>query len=517
MLAESLPGKLYHFWLHSAIFALLQRIYGAVRHVYLHSCTHALLTHESAVQRAYASSLFARLIRGLFGWIVKLCGRILDFFGRVNAGSVNHKLWLRFGRTSRFLRYDFLFGAFLCCMFLCPHDFWSNTYALLAAAGFLVLLFFAAARKRQALPDFTLLSLPFFLFACACVLSLSFTRDLADSVRVLMFYLTAFLLCFLAAGAAADRKTLMTVLGFLYAAVVLTAVYAFVQRIMGVEVSSSYTDLSINTGVPGRVYSTLDNPNNYAEFLVLMTPLAAAWAINVKAKLGNLPLSFPLICGLVLPLGAILMTYSRSGWIALALAALVFVYFTDKKLIPVLFLLGVLCIPFLPDSVITRFLTLFNSADSSNNHRIHVWQGVLLLLRDNWSTGIGLGPNSFAEVYPLYARRLAMDGAPHSHMVYMELIVETGAFGFLSFMWFYLRTIRRAGARLAKRLDPFLRFALIGCLAALVGIAFSCLVEYVWYYPRVQFAFFLVCGFCCGLCASREAFLRLPDPAPVRK
>ena len=214
MLAESLPGKLYHYWLHSAIFSLLQRMYRAVRHVYLHSGAHALLTHESAVQRAYASSLFARLLRALFRGILWLCGRILDFFGRVNAGGINHRLWLRFGRTSRFLKYDFLFGGFLCCMFLCPHDFWSNTYALLAAAGFLVLLFFAAARKRQALPDFSLFGLPFFLFLCACVLSLAFTRDLGDSVRVLMFYLTSFLLCFLAAGAAADRKTLMTVLGF---------------------------------------------------------------------------------------------------------------------------------------------------------------------------------------------------------------------------------------------------------------------------------------------------------------
>ena len=513
MLAESLPGKLYHFWLHSAVFALLQHICAGVRRVYLLSAAHALLTHESAVQRAYASSLFARLVRALFRGLLGLCGRILDFFGRVNAGSVNHRLWLRFGASSRILKYDFLFGGFLCGMFLCPHDFWSNTYALLAAAGFLVLLFFAAARKRQALPDFSLFGLPFFLFLCACVLSLAFTRDLGDSVRVLMFYLTSFLLCFLAAGAAADRKTLMTVLGFVYAAVVLTAVYAVIQRIQGVEVSSSYTDLSINAGVPGRVYSTLDNPNNYAEFLVLMTPLAAAFAINVKAKLGNLPLSLPLICGLVLPFGAILMTYSRSGWISLALAGLVFVYFADKKLIPVLFLLGVLCIPFLPDSVITRFLTLFNSADSSNNHRLHVWQGVLLLLGDNWRTGIGLGPNSFAEVYPLYARRLAVDGAPHSHMVYLELIVETGAFGFVSFMWFYLGTIRRAGARLAKSRDPMLRLALIACLAALVGIAFSCLVEYVWYYPRVQFAFFLVLGLACGLSAPRDAYVRLPEPA----
>ena len=117
---------------------------------------------------------------------------------------------------------------------------------------------------------------------------------------------------------------------WLYAAVMVTAAYAVVQRIMGVEVNASLTDLALNEGVPGRVYSTLDNSNNYAEFLVLFTPLCAAWAINLK----DVRARFVFSCALALPMLALVMTYSRSGWLSFMLAVLVFVYYTTSGSYP---------------------------------------------------------------------------------------------------------------------------------------------------------------------------------------
>lgn len=499
MLAESLPGKLYHFWCNSAVLGLLRRIYLWFHNAWMHSLIHRMLVHESRIQRAYENSLFATVIRAVLAGIAWLFSRILGGIGRVNAGGLNYRLWNRFGSSSVILKYDVLLGAFLALMFLCPHELWSNTYALLASVAFLLLYLAVCGQQGRKPLDPAKLGLPFFLFICATVLSMAFSKTPADSFRVLLFFLTAFLLCYLVAGAIRDRKSLMTILGMLYAAVFLTACYAIVQRILGVEVSSSFTDLSLNKGVPGRVYSTLDNPNNYAEFLVLMTPFAAAWAINVKARWKNIPLSLPLCIGILLPMLAIVMTYARNGWVAIALAALVFVYFAKKKLIPILFLLAVLAIPFLPDSVTTRFFTIFNSKDSSINHRIHLWRGILLMLKDYGLTGIGLGPESFAEVYPLYARKLAMTGAFHTQMVYLELIVEMGLFGFFSFLWFFLQTIKNAACKLVRTKAPFRKIALCACVAALVGIAFSFGVEYVWYYPRILFAFFIVCGLAIGL------------------
>lgn len=500
MLESSLLGTVYLFWCHSAVFSLLQKVHRCFRNAWMHSLTRRMLVRESRVQRAYEAGLFVHVIRSLLNGFVWLIGSILSLFGRLNAGGVNYRAWQRFGKSSVILKYEFLFGASIAVMFLCHHDLWSNAYGLLMAIALLALYLAVCAGHGRKAFDPAKLGFPFFLFVCAIVLSLAFTPTLDDSIRVLSFYLTAFLMCYLAAGAVRDRRSLMTVLGILYATVLLTACYALIQRfIIGVEPSNSFTDLTLNAGVPGRVYSTLDNANNYAEFLVLLTPLSAAWAINVKAKWKNIPLSLPLCLALAVPMLALVMTYSRNGWVAIALAAVVFVCFAEKKLVPLLFLAVVLAVPFLPASVITRFSTIFTLEDSSNNHRIRIWLATLQMLRDYGVTGIGPGPASFALIFPDYADESARRGAVHTQMLYLELIVEFGLFGFISFMWFYFRTITNSGCKLARLRSKPLRLALCACVASLTGMAFSSLVEYIWFYPRVMFAFFLVCGFAIGL------------------
>ena len=499
MLESSLLGTLYTFWCHSAVFSLLQKVYRCFQNAWMHSLTRRIFVRGSRVQRTYEASLFVHIIRSGLNGLVRLIGGLLSRFGRLNAGGVNYRLWQRFGKSSVFLKYEFLFGASVAVMFLCHHNRWSNTYALLIAIAFLFLyLAVCAGRGRKAF-DPAKLGFPFFLFVCAAVFSLAFTPTLDDSVRVLSFYLTSFILCYLAASAVWDRRSLMTILGMLYAAVLLTACYALIQRfIIGVEPSTSFTDLTLNVGVPGRVYSTLDNANNYAEFLVLMTPLAAVWAINVKTSWKNIPLSLPLCLALAVPMLALVMTYSRNGWIAITLAAVVFVCFSEKKLVPLLFLAAVMAVPFLPASVITRFSTIFTLRDTSNNHRIRIWLSTLHLLRDYGVTGIGPGPDSFALIFPNYAGENTRRGAVHTQMLYLELIVEFGLSGFISFMWFYFQTIKNSACKLVRSSARPLRLALCACTASLIGMTFSSLVEYIWFYPRIMFAFFLVCGFAIG-------------------
>ena len=282
----------------------------------------------------------------------------------------------------------------------------------------------------------------------------------------------------------------MKLLGFIYIAVIVSALFALYQRVTGVEVSASLTDLEINKGVPGRVFGTLDNPNNYAEFLVMMTPLAAVFAANVKRTWMRLPLCL----GILVPFAALMMTYSRSCWISMMLACVIFVYYANKKLIPAFILICVAAIPFLPDSVMVRIQSLFNTHDTSNMFRIYIWTGAIKIVRDYFFTGIGLGPETFALVYPSYANIHAQVGAPHSHMVYMELVIEPGILGFFSFIWFMLRLWKDSARSLLKTSDKTKKLALIACLSSLIAISFAFSVEYVWYYPRTFFTYFILAG-----------------------
>ena len=345
----------------------------------------------------------------------------------------------------------------------------------------LYLILVGSGKRKLMYPD--KLGFPFMLFAIALVLSLLFSQNRSDSMRILLFFAAAFIFTYVIAADMRDAKQLFKLLAFIYAAVIVTAVYA----------DASLTDLTINSGIPGRVTSTLDNPNNYAEFLVLFMPLCAAFAGTRKNQLSCVAL----LIGLVFPAVALIMTYSRSGWISLMLAALIYVWLRNKKLIPLFIALALLAIPFLPSTIVTRLTTIVTSflgssghIDSSAQYRFQLWESVGYMIRDYGVNGIGLGPASFASLSPLYD---TVDGAVHTQSQYFELILETGILGFVSFMWLILRCIKDSVIA-RRRADGLVRALLIACTAAFVGIAFSCIVEYLWFYPRVLFAYFILLG-----------------------
>ena len=483
-------GTVYNVWTHSAFFAILKKIWAPFHRAYDDLAAVKLLRRGDRVQRLYESSLFARIIRFMLELVRKLVGAVSGLI----APAWENSLIVRLCRGSFILNFEFLLGGFICLMFIAPHDYWNNAYAVIAALGFLVLyLILAGCGKRRLLyPD--RLGFPFALFAAALVLSLLFTHDRSDSIRILLFFIAAFIFTYVIAADISDERRLVKLLAFIYAAVFLTSLYAIIQRKLGlVYVNLSFTDPLMNTGLPSRVTSTLDNPNNFAEFLVLLTPLCAAFAGTRKNQLAGAAL----LVGLACPAVALVMTYSRSGWISLMLAAFVYLWLRNKKLIPLFIALAILAVPFLPSTVVTRLTTIVTSflgssghVDSSAQYRFSLWESVGYMIRDYGVCGIGLGPASFASLYSRYA---IVNGAVHTQSQYLELILETGILGFVSFMWLALRCIK--DCVIARRSAGGLTGAvLIACAASFIGISFSGLVEYIWFYPRVLFANFILLG-----------------------
>ena len=78
-------------------------------------------------------------------------------------------------------------------------------------------------------------------------------------------------------------------------------------------------------------------------------------------------------------------------------------------------------------------------------------------------------------------------------MVYLEVWLEMGILGIVSFLAMYLGLIRRA-IRARRYADPMLRNVLTACVSSLAGVSFVCAAEYIWFYPRVLFAFFILIG-----------------------
>lgn len=381
-----------------------------------------------------------------------------------------------------------IYGFVILVCFLCPGELWRNQYALILSIALFALTFLVAWNEKRRPFRIADLGLGLVAFMFACLVGVGVSGSLSEGIRVLCFYLTSFFLCMSLLGTITTRQRLRAILGFVHVTLVVTGIIGFAQRIIGVEVSASLTDLVTNAGMPGRIYSTLENPNNYAEFIVLTFPISLVFCCTIPDRRWK-TLAF---MGLVFPVGALLMTYSRSGWVSFALAAVVFIALWDKRLLPVLAVAVLAALPILPDSIFNRILTIGSTADSSNMYRIYIWESVIRMIGDYGLTGIGLGPGNFAPVYALYCNPIAAP-APHSHMLYMEVWLEMGILGIVSFFAFYLGTIRK-GIRTTGKTDPELRLVLIACVSSLAGIAFICAAEYIWYYPRVMFAFFILLG-----------------------
>ena len=145
-------------------------------------------------------------------------------------GSVTERFVNRFIKGSFFINYETFLGGFILLMFIVPHDYWSNTYALLAVVGLFVLFQFmvaAGARRQFYLHN---MGFPLLLFMIACVFSLGFSNDRSDSFRVLLFYVTALMFVYLIAADITNKERLMKLLGFIYFAVIITSLYAIYQR-----------------------------------------------------------------------------------------------------------------------------------------------------------------------------------------------------------------------------------------------------------------------------------------------
>lgn len=504
MLEQSILGKLYHLWICSWAFSLLQRAYRAVSRAAQHSAILGWLFQEGWLEQAFRGSVVLRLVRGISGWISRLLGRC-DRLGLYQATQDSVILRTVRGSVLRcFGSFEGLFCLFLFVMFVVPHELWNNLYAVAAAFGFLIVYLFLAGAGHRKWVSPELFGLGGLLFLLSLVLSLGFSAALSDSIRIFLFFLASLSFCYIIAANFRETEKLRRLLGYLYAALLVVSLYAIAQNALGlIRENSSFTDLSINKGVPGRVYSTLDNPINLSEFILIFLPLSAAFTATVR----RLWLRIPLTLGLALPAVALVLTYSRGGWIAILLAALVYTFFRCKRLLPVLVVLGICCIPLLPESIMIRLATLAGgSKDSSTLHRLDIWRGVadLLAHRGRFLTGIGLGPRTFSIVYPAYAVGTAKAGAYHSQMHYLELDLELGLLGLFSFFYMMLKYLGRAG-KVIRSGSRERRLILIACVSSIVALAFAGLVEYIWFYQRIMFAFFIFLGILLAAAAPAEA------------
>lgn len=174
---------------------------------------------------------------------------------------------------------------------------------------------------------------------------------------------------------------------------------------------------------------------------------------------------------------ALLLSLTRSAWLGALVAALVIVFFRDKRLLLLAPVLAAALALVLPRDV-ERRLGSFLTPDTSGIDRVYMLEaGMSMVASHPW---LGVGPNMVAEVYPIYvAREAPHRDNQHLHNNLVQIAAERGLPCLVA--WLSLVAVALIGAFRALRRtgdDPRGRALAAGAMGVLVAGFVAGLFEY---------------------------------------
>jgi len=216
----------------------------------------------------------------------------------------------------------------------------------------------------------------------------------------------------------------------------------------------------------GRATGTFVLPGELAAYLIVMLPVAYA-ATREAHQSALRALGW---IAMAIGLAALVLTFSRAGWIGAAAAAAFFVAVRSRgsrhgHLVALLSIAaGAVAV-----------LLLFNSHhDPSEDYtRLSIWQAALQIIDRFPLTGVG--PFDFPSLYALVHVPDADATAFHAHSIYLTFFAEGGILMLAAFAWLAWRFVVELRARMSHQpASPVLALAVT---AGLAGIAVQGLVD----------------------------------------
>jgi len=472
-------------WACSGVKKLLDRFGAWVGRGIGGSALFGLFWRDGAVTRSWPESLTCRVLT----FLVNLPCAILRWLYQLGKGIWDGSFFCRALAALGGVPF-LLLGGLAAVMLIAPHGIWDNRYALLGAVAVTAFFYLGSASRPAQSLEVRPLGPHFILFIGMACWAFLTSLDWGASLRFVGFYLTIFLLALLAVSGVKRVEQLQLMVALAVAGITVAALYGCYQGIIGVEVVANQQDLSLNAGMPGRIYSFFDNPNNFAELLVMLTPMTMALFLNAESWRGKLAALFSLgVC--VIALG---FTYSRSGWIGVALAVVVFIVFTNWRFLPLLVVLALCCVPVLPESIYNRILTIGNTKDSSTNYRFAIYEASAVLMKDYWFKGVGLGSDVLKATFKNYPTMFDGNYPIHTHNNYLQVWAEMGIGGLLAFLAMLVYQFKAGVKAFRAAADKRLKRLLAAAVSGFCGILLVSVAEYTWFYPRNMFLYFFLFG-----------------------
>ena len=239
----------------------------------------------------------------------------------------------------------------------------------------------------------------------------------------------------------------------------------------------------------GRALSTFFDPNFFGGFLVINISIILGFYFFTR----RFSYKFSLACLALFEILVLLLTYSRSSYLAFAAMAIIIILFESRKIFISLIIISVIVLIFFPRAV--SRLEGIRNLDSTAQARITSWNKALTIIKDHPLTGVGY------NFLPSVKLSYGFIGDPAAHTAggfdssLLTLWATTGIFGLFSFIIFYGALIYQQVRTLYnKNFSNFNRGLSLGLLACLVALLVHSQFVNSLLYPFIVIFLFIFIG-----------------------
>lgn len=249
--------------------------------------------------------------------------------------------------------------------------------------------------------------------------------------------------------------------------------------------------------IDGRASALFESANYLSLFLVPIIILGIGFVLSLRSRK-----RFLWFVALAVMLGALYFTFSYGGWagllVGIGVLVLMFLPFWPTSIgIGALFAVGILSQ--LNNPKFHQMLDFINR--SSSSVRLQVWQSALLMFKENYLFGIGLG--LFEKRYPDFANRLFNPPLEpimlHAHNIFLHSWLNLGLAGFMGLIWLLINFFKNIWQtiRLNKNVLS------VSVLAAMVALLTHGLIDTPYWKNDLSILFWVILAF--GIILSQNA------------
>ena len=316
-----------------------------------------------------------------------------------------------------------------------------------------VLLFAALCLlDRSFLPGRLPIAIPFALLTLISVISSLLSSDPSDAFGNMKNYLL-FVTVWLAASLAAGRSVRQKIYIVLLVSGTGSALYGIIIYFMG-----------MGRGGLSRTPGTFSNEMTFGGIMMLL--LSLYMAVSVAPRISR-EMRISSIAAAAVSFSALVLTQTRSSWLAMFVSGLVILAVLRRRWIPAYLAVLAALILLGPSAYRERITTMFDPQFRTNIQRINMIRGGISIFREH--PVLGTGPVDLGEIYRKHMPPEAVHVHGHMHNIFLHVAVTLGSLGLAAFIWLLVSMFRIVGRNLRLDLPPPGGALAAGSLGAMTG------------------------------------------------